>query len=1366
MKKLLLLLSILLNMTGTQAQNVCAGPRKMWASINNVKNASLGDYQAHTGKVLISWRMLPSDTWETSFYLYSQPKSGGTLTRVNDSPIVASTCWQLASIPTVNTIYYLVRGDIDNAPESITESNEASSFIGANAIDQLELDSRVYSDKLPYISIPLRGTHDDVCSIDTVFYQANDASVGDLDGDGEVEVVVKRLQTLKNSNGEVLGDGTGASTPHAGTIHAVIWDAYKLDGTFLWRIKGGPSVMLGNNTAFAIADFDGDGKCEMAIRTGEGTVFGDGTQIGDTNGDGITDYRTWTGGYVDHYNSAGPEFLSIIDGTTGKELARTDFISRDTSTSWGDNYWKRANSFRIGAACFDKTGLPSVVLGRGVYARSVLEAWDYRNGKLTRRWHVDTSDSWTGKDGNPSSDYAGQGNHAFNTADLDGDGYDEVMYGSMAIDHDGIGLWTTKLGHGDANHVGKFLPDRDGLQVYHCLESGTTQVALHDAATGELIWKKEGDSNNDMGRCLVSDIDPDSPGCEFWMYGSNAFDYEGTDLGYKPASCNMAIWFDGTLTRQLINENIIQSQKYGRTFTMYRYSESFINGTKSNPSWYGDIFGDWREEVIVPDATKLADIKIFSTWYPSDYKFPYLMSDHTYYMQTINQNIGYNQPNHIGYFLGTGMDFSQVPVGVTDDTSDDRLSDLTNPQIVRTTWHETDINVLYPTVAYSVSPVVESGTVKTPALSATFTSLDGTTYTVGSQSYSEDYSDATAVSGWTVSKNAAILSIANDNDSYGNYLSLSLGSNNSRWAYTKLTDADVSSYNNYRVEFDLAITPGNTDAGTEFCVMSKGGIMPNNYWENYVYNSNNGQNFLFDLTGTAKSTPQYYLNGTRDDTTPQTITIASGTWTHYVLDIDKSARTVSWTAGNAGSGTFNVAEGTSMDIEGVCLLATRKQASFKLDNISVTPTDTHLYSQDYEDATNAGNWQMNYSSILGTLTLETADTDYGNYIHYTQSGNGPRSIYTRFYTTGADFYDGCGTYRLEFDAKLKQSSGSSSSDNLIVIYGEGADMPKGNKAWEGDNWLFKLSGGNATSLYTADEGDGYTLDTDLANKTWYHYTIEVDRGTGVVSFSISGSDGTTVAQGIYPTEKTGSSLNAQGICISCGRSGSEASVDNISISIPSDVCRYMFTDPGTLTVTATLAGHTSTTASYQSEIGARVGSIGYATLTYPLASLDFSANDGLQLYTVKVDNGGKSVTTTETGSKVLPQGEAVLLKGNEGIYVAELTDESPSLSNNDLLPNNGVITGGSGGIYVLNKVNGKVGFYVLNATGVLTAGKGYLGMGGTLTKAISLYDDEPTAIDNINAETQRHIIYDLSGRKVSRPAGHGVFIIDGKKVVK
>lgn len=703
------------------------GERKMWASIMNVGNASLGGYKDHTGKLLLSWRMLPTDKWDTKFYLY---RGGGTLlTRVTSSPINA-TNYQVSSVPTAKTMFYLASEDfytqlgMTKAPVSINSANLAS--FKAIALDSVLIDSRLYSEKLPYLTIPLKSTEDVSSLVDEIKYQANDCSVADLDGDGEMEVVVKRLLTVYNkTTGEIIATSEGAADTDKRARHIIVWDAYKMDGTLLWRVKSGPNIIAGNSSAVTLGDLNGDGCAEFVLKTSEGTVFGDGYEIPDTDGDNKTDYRDiWPAG---HYTGdgpkgyGGPEFFSVVDGKTGKELARANFIARgkegetpaQLAANWEANdwnwdprtkkyTWKLANSLRMGLASFDGEGL-QIFLGRGVYGRTVVEGWRYEPtpsgdfaGTLTRMWKFDTMDaggSDKNKDGKPNSAYAGQGNHAFNVADLDGDGKDEVMYGSCAFDDDGTGLWTSGLGHGDANHVGKFLPNREGMQVYHCLENGKTMVALHDAKDGKVIWKKDGTSDNDMGRCLVSDIDPNSPGCEFWHAGSNAYSQSGEkDLGYKPSSCNMAIWFDGSLSRQLINENIIDSPANGRTFTMYRYNESFNNSTKSNPCWYGDFLGDWREEVILTDQTKLADIKIFSTWYPTDYMLPYLMSDHTYFMQCIHENVGYNQPTHVGgYFLGTGMDFNEVPLvtaiqdvnaGVNQKYADDgKVYDLSGRQV-------------------------------------------------------------------------------------------------------------------------------------------------------------------------------------------------------------------------------------------------------------------------------------------------------------------------------------------------------------------------------------------------------------------------------------------------------------------------------------------------------------------------------------------------------------------------------------------------------------------------------------------------------------------------------------------------------------
>ena len=347
--------------------------RALWASINGRKDASY--YPEYNNKILVSWRMFPTDDSSTGFDLYR--KSGNEEeVKLNEEPITLSTNFQ------------------DITADRNKDNTYRLCFAGSDeTLDTYTITAAQASAGLPYISIPLAGT---TGISSEYYYDANDASVGDLDGDGVYEIVLKRLLRSSSST-EDEEDESGAV--QMGPWHATLLEAYKLDGSFLWRVALGPNVPVGNLTSFAVYDFDGDGKCEIAVRTAEGTVFGDGTEIKDTDGDGKVDYRVEGSAHI----HGGPEFLSVLDGMTGRELARTDYIALGKSEDWGDNYYKRSASYRVGVGCFSGT-TPSILICRGVYGKMVLEAWDFQGQELKKRWRFDTSDGVHG-------DYAGQGNH-------------------------------------------------------------------------------------------------------------------------------------------------------------------------------------------------------------------------------------------------------------------------------------------------------------------------------------------------------------------------------------------------------------------------------------------------------------------------------------------------------------------------------------------------------------------------------------------------------------------------------------------------------------------------------------------------------------------------------------------------------------------------------------------------------------------------------------------------------------------------------------------------------------------------------------------------------------------------------------------
>ncbi len=547
------------------------------------------------GEVYVGWRMLGTDPNNIAFNVYRNS------TRVNSQPITEST--NLVDNDGSTGATYTIRAVING---SEGESSTAAKVWSQN-----------------YLSIPLRTPEG--CT-------PNDASVGDLDGDGEYEIVLHQSPR-------------GRDNSQSGTTGEPIFEAYKLDGTFMWRINLGKNIREGAHyTQFMVYDLDSDGKAEFACKTADGTVDGKGKVIGDAN----ADYRSSRGYVLD-----GPEFFTIFDGQTGAELVTTDYIPpRGNVSDWGDDYGNRVDRFLACIAYLDGQR-PSLVMCRGYYTRAVLTAWNFRDGELTHLWTFDSDDGTPG-----NRDYRGQGNHNLSVGDVDGDGKDEIVYGACAIDDDGTGLYTTGLGHGDAMHLSDIDPNRPGLEVFSIHERPRHPYGanLRDAATGEVIW---GLQLGDPGRGLAMDIDPRHKGYECWANSSDGlYNCKGEKISdSKPRSCNMGIWWDGDVLREILDGVTIDKWDYTNgTVTRLLLAEgcSRNNGTKSNPCLHADILGDWREELIVRTSDG-SELRIFTTTIPTDRRFYTFMHDPIYRLSVAWQNVAYNQPTQPGFYMGDGM---------------------------------------------------------------------------------------------------------------------------------------------------------------------------------------------------------------------------------------------------------------------------------------------------------------------------------------------------------------------------------------------------------------------------------------------------------------------------------------------------------------------------------------------------------------------------------------------------------------------------------------------------------------------------------------------------------------------------------------
>lgn len=574
-------------------------------------------------EVALSWRYLSSDPISTSFNIYRNGQ-------------------KIAEVPASTGTFYC----------DTYSGTDAARYTVKAVVDGVESDQLSGHYSLPanapigYIDIPLNKPADGVTPAgDSYTYSANDASMGDVDGDGEFEIILKWNPSNAHDNA------------HDGYTGNVIFDCYRLTGEHLWRIDLGHNVRAGAHyTQFMVFDLDGDNRAEVVMKTSDGTVDGRGKIIGDVT----ADYRE-KGFTSDEFPGRTPrnqgriltgnEYLTVFNGRTGAAMKTIDYApARGNLADWGDTRANRSDRFLACVAYLDGVH-PSVVMCRGYYTRAVLAAFDWDGKELKERWIFDSNTA-----GNEA--YAGQGNHNLRVGDVDGDGCDEIIYGSCAIDHNGEGLYSTRMGHGDAMHLMQFAPDMQGLQVWDCHENHRDGSSFRDAATGEVLFQVK--SKMDVGRCMAADVDPRHKGVEMWSLDSGGIrDIQGKVI--RPSidsfSVNMGLWWDGDLLRELLDKNRVTKYDWEedvcRPIMIFNGATS-INGTKANPCLQGDLVGDWREEVLLR-AEDDSSLRLYVTRIPTVYRFHTFLEDPVYRISIATQNVAYNQPTQPGFYFGADL---------------------------------------------------------------------------------------------------------------------------------------------------------------------------------------------------------------------------------------------------------------------------------------------------------------------------------------------------------------------------------------------------------------------------------------------------------------------------------------------------------------------------------------------------------------------------------------------------------------------------------------------------------------------------------------------------------------------------------------
>ncbi|MBQ3636295.1 MAG: FG-GAP repeat protein [Bacteroidales bacterium] len=674
--------------------------------------------------VFLSWRLLGTDDGAVSFDIYRDGELVNTDGHLTSKTNYVDAAGTATSVYTLKTF---------NAEGEEVETTMLEELWGSQA-KRIKLD------------VPAAGTHPETDYPGSYWYRPNDASVGDVDGDGQYEIILKWDPNDSKDNSQYPPETKYkpiGTVSRAYTGNTII-DCYTLSGERKWRINLGRNIRSGAHyTQFLVYDLDGDGKAEVACKTAPGSIDGLGKYVTEAatdeeikNADNTKLYITKNGSKTGFIVS-GPEYYTVFNGETGAAMHTVNYQPARSIASFGDSYGNRSERYLAAVAYLKGVNgelRPCLINSRGYYTQAYVWAAQFDGHEIKTVWlhkseslansfkvvgpdgtettyagkpctsGVTKADTYQGKNNAGAGNLYGNGNHNMSVADVDGDGYDEILWGAAALDDDGKVLYSTGYGHGDAMHVADLDPTRPGLEVFEVHEEKFNATHgcwdVHDAATGEILLKG-GPADQDNGRGIAAQLSASHYGAYFYS-GSDKVTRScvtGEQITTNTGSTNFRIYWDGDPQEELLdgaNRNWEQQSQQVQIKKYYDSSKAYstlatLNGmtcntTKSTPTFMGDILGDWREEIVLHDsiAPDNMELVIYTTTIPSDYRVVTLPHDHTYRMGMVWEQTAYNQPPHIGYYLPDRLGVPAAAI-VTRLTADQtvEVGDAIEPVVVK-----------------------------------------------------------------------------------------------------------------------------------------------------------------------------------------------------------------------------------------------------------------------------------------------------------------------------------------------------------------------------------------------------------------------------------------------------------------------------------------------------------------------------------------------------------------------------------------------------------------------------------------------------------------------------------------------------------